>query len=138
MVNSREPNIQQLASHPKAATRTSCTSKSCQIRHLCQQKGVVYEAKCNLCGDKYIGQTARALHDRAREHITAAKNRTNNSALGRHYEERHPADPPSISFKILDRSRDELRLKIKEALAIKTRRPELNRRKEEMGTGYLP
>ena len=41
-------------------------------------------------------------------------------------------DPSSLIFKY------ELRLKIKEALAIKDSRPDLNRRIEDMGTGYLP
>ena len=34
--------------------------------------------------------------------------------------------------------RDELRIHFEEAMAIKSRKPELNRRQEELGTGFLP
>ena len=44
---------------------------------------------------------------------------------------------PKLSFKILSQNHDDLRLHIEEALAIKTLTPELNKRQEEMGTGFL-
>ena len=39
---------------------------------------------------------------------------------------------------IVKQQHDDLRLHIEEALAIKTLRPDLNKRQEEMGTGFLP
>ena len=42
------------------------------------------------------------------------------------------------SGSIISQNHDDLRLHIEEALAIKTLKPELNKRQEEMGTGFLP
>ena len=44
---------------------------------------------------------------------------------------------PSLNFRILQQCRDELRLHIEEALEIQRHRPQLNRRDEDMGTGFL-
>ena len=50
---------------------------------------------------------------------------------------KHPKMAPSLNFRILHQCRDELRLHIEEALAIQRHRPQLNRRDEDMGTGFL-
>ena len=43
-----------------------------------------------------------------------------------------------ITFNIIQRTEhDELRLRIVEAYEIKTRRPTLNRKQEDLGTGFL-
>ena len=81
--------------------------------------------------------TVRRLHDRAREHTRAAVKKDDTSALGDHYRDEHPRARPQISYQILDRCNDELRLRIKEAMAIQRLRPTLNRRDEDMGTGFL-
>ena len=61
------------------------------------------------------------------------------TAFGDHYRTRHKKKKePKLSFKILSQNHDDLRLHIEEALAIKTLTPELNKRQEEMGTGFLP
>ena len=43
-----------------------------------------------------------------------------------------------ISFSVLSHQQDELRLHVEEPMAIKSPKPELNRRQEELGTGFLP
>ena len=81
--------------------------------------------------------TTRALHTRALEHIAGARKHSLKSAFGEHYKTKHPKMAPSLNFRILQQCRDELRLHIEEALAIQRHRPQLNRRDEDMGTGFL-
>ena len=50
---------------------------------------VVYEVTCEICQATYIGSTIRPLHDRAKEHVAAAKKRSRTSAVGEHYERHH-------------------------------------------------
>ena len=50
----------------------------------------IYKATCRICGLFYVGLTQRKLHDRAREHVTAALERSRSSALGEHYRTQHP------------------------------------------------
>ena len=109
------------AAHPKSATRSN----------------VVYQATCMLCDSSYIGMTTRALHTRALEHIAGARKYSLKSAFGEHYKNKHPKMAPSLNMRLLDQCRDELRLHIEEALAIQRHRPQLNRRDEDMGTGFL-
>ena len=83
--------------------------------------------------------TTRKLHDRAREHVNAAKQRSQSSAFGDHYRENHPfVQDPKIEFSILRNNNDTLRLHIIEAMEIQARQPELNRRQELLSTGFLP
>ena len=82
--------------------------------------------------------TTRHLHDRMREHMYAAKQKLSSAAFGDHYKMDHPNKTPEITFKILKRCQDELRLHIEEAMCIQALRPSLNCREEDMGTGFLP
>ena len=116
----------------------TCRSSICQAPSICQRSSVVYEAVCQQCGRTYIGMTTRRLHDRMREHMAAARRKDESTAFGAHFKHEHPKSKPKISFSILSQQRDELRLHVEEAMAIKTRQPELNRRQEELGTGFLP
>ena len=140
LTNHRHKNIQALTKRTSLTQPTTCKSESCAVGRRCQERFIVYKATCRQCGSTYIGQTTRTLHDRVRKHVLSAKKKDTVSALGIHYREKHPQHQmPSIAFTIIDRAEnDELRLKIKEALAINDLRPDLNRRIEDMGTGYLP
>ena len=81
--------------------------------------------------------TTRKLHERAREHTTAAREHSASSALGDHYHDVHPDATPPLHFTILAQDRDVLNLHIREAYAIQERQPSLNRRDEHLGTGFL-
>ena len=74
----------------------------------------------------------------AREHVTAAKNGTKTFAFGEHYKEEHPHTAPNIPFEVIQHASDVLRLQIVEAMAIQKHNPALNRKIEQLGTGYLP
>ena len=73
-----------------------------------------------------------------RDHVAAARRKDESTEFGAHFKHEHPKSKPKISFSILSQQRDELRLHVEEAMAIKTRQPVLNRRQEELGTGFLP
>ena len=144
LTNSRGRTVRELARRP-ATTPSRCQSKACPAPGICQRSSVIYKATCRICGLFYVGLTQRKLHDRAREHVTAARERSRSSALGEHYRTQHPvpedADDkdrqPSITFEVLSQHRDILHLHIEEAMAIQSLRPPLNRRDEHLGTGFL-
>ena len=130
--------LQKLTTKHSRPHKTTCNSKTCPAPTICQRSNVVYETTCNLCQLTYIGQTTRRLHDRAREHLTAATHKQRTSALGEHYADSHPNSTPDLSFTILRTNPDALRLHIEEAFCIQALNPPLNRRQEHLGTGFLP
>ena len=60
------------------------------------------------------------------------------SAFGEHYEEEHPPTDPNITFEVIQHAADVLQLQIAEAMEIQWHNPALNRKIEQIGTGYLP
>ena len=80
--------------------------------------------------------TIRRLHECAREHLNSARQRSGTSVFGDHYAQKHPDKVPRINFTVV-KQRNDLRLHIEEALAIKKQRPTLNRRQEDLGTGFF-
>ena len=138
VVNCRDRTLRDLTKANQKQQHTICHSTSCPAPDICQHASVVYSATCQLCDQSYIGMTTRKLHERAREHVTAARHHDRHSAFGQHYESHHPKATPDIKFIILRRQKDLLRLHIEEAMAIRTFKPTLNRRQEDLGTGFLP
>ena len=136
LVNPRNQTLLNFAQGRKSSQQRTCRSSICQAPSICQRSSVVYEAVCQQCGRTYIGMTTRRLHKRMREHMAAARRKDESTPFGAHF--KHPKSKPKISFSILSQQRDELRLHVEEAMAIKTRQPELNRRQEELGPGFLP
>ena len=116
-----------------------CKSKKCPIKYIdCMRTYVVYEITCELCKATYIGSTVRALHERAKEHLASAKNKTKASAMGVHYKTCHKKSKPKMRFRIVcTTERDELRLRIEEAQVIRMMKPAINRRGEETGIDFL-
>ena len=137
LVNDHGKTLNELVKVNDTKPKT-CRSKACPAPGICQKNSLVYCATCVLCKAKYVGMTTRTLHERAREHVLAAKKHSVDSAFGDHYDEFHPSEEPRILFEVVVRNRDPLRLHIEEALTIKRLKPALNRRQEDMGTGFLP
>ena len=137
IVHPRPQTLLQLAK-PKTGP-PSCNLRNCPIPHLeCTASFVVYEIKCLLCNGIYIGSTTRTLHQRAKEHIAAARKYDKTSAVGYHYMTQHGTDQPKLEFRIARRTeKDELRLRIEEAIIIKKLAPVLNRRAEDTGVDFL-
>ena len=51
----------------------------------CNTKNVIYCLSCDKCGQQYIGQTARELKDRIKDHLGYIRNRKLNEATGEHF-----------------------------------------------------
>ena len=98
----------------------------------CSKRGVVYEITCNLCGEKYQGETDRPLNHRIKEHIRACRNPQSyhNNALGHHFLTVHPTCQVDISVSVLDIQRNTLKRKLSEALYIYRDKQLLNEKSE--------
>ena len=138
LVNSKGTTLRDVTKWPTTNRHSPCKNKDCPAPQICWKSSVIYRATCKICNQFYIGMTTRRLHDRAREHITSVKQKTKPSAFGDHYKEIHADQKPRISFEIIGHASDGLRLHIEEAIAIQLHNPPLNRKTEQLGTGYLP
>ncbi len=113
-------------------TPKTCTKRNCTIRTpTCHRTNVIYEAKCTICGEIYIGETRRELHTRITEHQCAIQQGdTQASAIAEHYSRKHPGmaipDIP-ITVTVINTAKDTADRKIKEACAIRQRTPTINR-----------
>ena len=84
--------------------------------------GVVYEIACPECDEKYIGETARAMSTRLKEHL---KPKAILSAVAEHcLDQGHNIKKENV--KIIAREDHLWRRKIKESIEIRTRQPTLN------------
>lgn len=120
---SRNPNLRQLLKPQEIKT---CSLNNCPLSQpqICTKKGVVYELKCNGCEKRYIGSTIRELHTRIKEHFSQST-----SAVKLHLGVCRTTN--GFSTRILTRDRDPKNLRIKEALLIADKKPELNRKEEQ-------
>ena len=139
LVNPKPETIEQISSKPKPSQ--VCRLRKCPIKdHFqdCTKTHVIYEARCNLCPNNYIGSTTVALRYRARQHIYAIRRCDNTYALGEHFTKDYRDTAPSVMFRVVKScGQDELRLRIAETYWIKKLAPTLNRKTEHMGTGFL-
>ena len=121
VINLRPQTVGQLCQKQRPAAK--CKVRKCPIPHLNSTATfVVYQVKCNLCGNTYIGSTSKQLHYRTKEHIATAEHHSADSAMGEHYGMSHVQSKPNLSFSILcGTSHGDLRLRITEAYEIETR-----------------
>jgi len=85
--------------------------------------GVVYYIKCEQCNNDYVGETGRSLDIRLKEHTARS-----NSAIHEHCSHTgHKIEPKNT--KIIASEDTHIKRRVKEAIAIKQRRPSLNRDK---------
>ena len=98
----------------------------------CAMKDTVYIVICELCWEKYNGETERWIHSRGMEHRIAAINPDAHpeNAVGQHYRHKHPGMEPKLQYKALDRQSKTVRRKISEAISILRDRPEMNDKNE--------
>ena len=94
-----------------------------------------------LCNTWYLNdRTNETIHDRIREHTYAARKHDNTSAFGEHYANTHPnTTTPNITFKILKRTSAVTHYDYtsRKPTPSKQNPPQLNRRDEYLGMGFL-
>ena len=85
---------------------------------------LVYKSTCASCSSSYIGETCRHLKTRIEERIK----KDNKSRIFKHLHSFETCFDPynSLCFKIIDKGNSKFDLKIKEALPINWRKPNLN------------
>ena len=89
----------------------------------CRKCGVIYSVKCEECSKQYIGETARTLETRLKEHNRKVGNLT---AIGEHLVETgHKIDKDKVT--IIGREDKFWRRKIHESVKIREHKPPLNR-----------
>ena len=83
--------------------------------------GTVYHIHCEQCDKDYVGETARLLETRIKEHLSR-----NSSAVNEHCKlTGHSVD--SSKIKVLATEINTFKRRIREAIEIKLRKPSLNR-----------
>lgn len=87
--------------------------------------GVVYEITCPDCDQNYVGETARAMSTRLKEHLNP---KATQSAVSDHCKA-HGHNITKENVKIIAREEHFWKRKIKESIEIRTRHPTLNRDK---------
>ena len=87
--------------------------------HLSGKCGTVYQIHCEKCNKEYVGETARSLEIRVREHQSRSS-----SAIHEHCRlEGHSVDPNKT--KVLSTEVNTFKRRIKEAIQIKLTKPAL-------------
>ena len=113
VVRPRQPEIRR-------CPWTTCPTKE---RANCFARNVVYEITCSPCGHRYVGSTTRPLHERVREHTVTGRG----SAIHEHLLTCGEG-AARVQVRILAKEKDEVNTRLREAIAIKRLRPELNTR----------
>ena len=96
----------------------------------CTTSGVVYMISCLSCGETYIGETARPLHIRVKEHLEGKVRSRLSTALGTHRVSVHNGEDFEVAFEILEREPQTSARKALEALWIQAKDPKINRKEE--------
>ena len=119
---------------PRQREILRCARASCPTADTstCFLRNVVYRITCTPCGRYYIGSTTRHLHDRIREHTETGRGSTVHdhlTACG--------GGAARIQVQVLAREKDEVNTRLREAILIKSRRPELNVQTESDFVGFV-
>ncbi|EYC09624.1 hypothetical protein Y032_0059g2968 [Ancylostoma ceylanicum] len=96
----------------------------------CMSSGVIYLIACKSCGEEYVGETARPLCARIKEHLDGKEKSRPTTPLGAHRKLRHDGVNFEVSVKILAREPQTSARKALEALWIHAKSPKMNRKEE--------
>ena len=91
---------------------------------------VIYMIKCRECGDEYIGETARPLCVRIKEHLEGKSSSRSSNPLGRHRAQAHNGVDYEVQATILACETEISARKTLEAFWIHIKNPKMNRREE--------
>ena len=89
-------------------------------------QGPIYSINCDNCREEYVGETERPLRLRMKEHVDSVEKRDIKSALGKHTAKTGHSQYGWEHTDIIDSDYRLDQRKIKEAIHIRLRRPQLN------------
>ena len=117
----------------------------------CKQRNILYESYCTICNPEglkegyrasgvYVGESARSLYERAKEHHDDELNMKEDSHRMKHWVLDHPnlPDPPKFKMKIVSSYRDPLTRQVGEAVRIEMRGGNTLNSKTEYNRCRLP
>ena len=100
----------------------------------CTVQCPIYRIMCEICGERYIGESCRSMNERLSEHLRYASNPTAPSykeeAFAVHYSQRHLGVDPRLNFELLRTESNTVLRKIYEAYYIYNQKPEINDKSE--------
>jgi hypothetical protein len=122
------PSLRNILRKKGESENKTCRESGCPVSHTgkCFMRNIVYEIVCKICQKSYIGSTIRHFHTRITEH-----RKRESSSVHRHFQNCIPDPRNDINYNILARDPDPINLRLKEAILIKQKKPEINS-KEEM------
>ena len=89
----------------------------------CRKSNVVYQYACQLCPENnqavYIGETARNLYRRGREHTRNYEKTESESFIHKHQQEKHQGMLPNFKAKILYSFKDSFSRQTAEGVCIR-------------------
>ena len=101
----------------------------------CRKSNVVYEIACNLCPENnqsvYIGETARNLYTRGREHTANYQKQTQESFMKKHQNEKHDGAPADFHARVRTCFKDCLSRQVAEGVYIRRCKNEILNSKSE-------
>ncbi|KAK6763798.1 hypothetical protein RB195_024214 [Necator americanus] len=114
---------------------TVCTTPNCIICPTsrpgdCLRSGVTYLISCTNCGDECVGEMARPLYVRTKEHVSGKNRLRKWTPLGTHRTQKHDGAEFEIRAQILAHETKTLAQKSLEAFRIQAKNPKMNRKGE--------
>uniref|UniRef100_A0A7I4Z1I4 GIY-YIG domain-containing protein n=1 Tax=Haemonchus contortus TaxID=6289 RepID=A0A7I4Z1I4_HAECO len=91
---------------------------------------MVYKITCRDCRDEYIGETARPLHVRVKEHIDGMRRLKESTALGSHRNRKHNGGVLEVTVEVVAQATELCARKTLEAFRIQLTDPEINRKEK--------
>ena len=118
-------------------SKKTCNKEDCSVcphtvkNNICKVRECVYEIKCVECGEIYIGETSRSLHERFKEHLFKYEKRDKESVFRKHAIEKHQSVHHDLTIRILSRCPGDPTLRqATEATYINEMQPSLNEKCE--------
>ncbi|EYC14629.1 hypothetical protein Y032_0040g314 [Ancylostoma ceylanicum] len=112
-----------------------CTTSDCVVCPFgregdCMRSCVIYTIMCRKCGDEYVGETARPLCVRVKEHLEGKSSSRSSTPLGCHRALAHNGVDYEVQATILTYETEISARKTLEAFWIHVENPKMNRREE--------
>ena len=124
----------------KECSNINCLVCSTDGKGPCRSTGVTYELVCQLCRQKYIGETSRSAYTRGKEHLRALEQREQSSVMWRHSCEKPDGNVPGFTMNVTGMFQSDAKLRqISESIEInKVQQDQLINTKSEWNYFRIP